>query len=236
MLFICLWNRVDLWDSPVPGGSAFWPQSLACISVGLCRPQHLSLLPPTYELVLCNCPLRMWRTLGGKVSPGSGRGDSVPLLCACLASREMLIDGGTSLWRLNESLCSWLPCKRALLGSAADLWSIHLSQQLGSCLPTSFCTQMLRSFRICSMCVGELSSSSCWLYLHSLVSLTRWWLVSSNLLLCLSSWLCSCGQLNGVINYFQGLLGAPVASEYGSSLAHVAQELGNAHSEELLLS
>lgn len=216
----------------MPGGSAFWPQSLACISVGLCRPQHLFLLPPTYELVLRNCPLRMWRTLGGKVSPGNGRGDSVPLLCACLASREVLIDGRTSLWRLNESLCSWLPCKWALLGSAADLWSIHLSQQLLARELLHAGAEILQD--LLHVCGGAEFQQL--LVILTQPGFTRWWLVSSNLLLCLSSWLCSCGQLNEVINYFQGLLDAPVASEYGSSLARVAQELGNAHSEELLLS
>lgn len=71
-------------------------------------------------------------------------------LCACLPSREMLIDGGTARWRLNQSLCLWLPCEhgrcwvqlQTLWSWEAQrcIWSIHLSQQLGSCSPTSFCS------------------------------------------------------------------------------------------------
>lgn len=77
---------------------------------------------------------------------------------------------------------------------------------------------------------GQAQRYRAWFHLHA----GGWCL--PNLLLCLSSWLCSHGQLNGVINYFQGLLDARVASEHGSSLAHVAQELGKANSKELLLS
>lgn len=98
-------------------------------------------------------------------------GDNVPLLHACLSQQRDADRWGDSLGRLNQPLCLWLPCEHRrcwvqlqtswFWKAQRCAWSIYLSQCLGSCSPMSFCTQVLRSFRICSIWMEELSFSIC---------------------------------------------------------------------------
>ena len=167
-------------------------------------------------------------------------------LCYVLAhpSREMLTDEGTPPWKLNQPLPRAALRTRALLDSALDLVVLEGSEMRLERPPFTasgklLTHKMLKSFRICSARMEELSFS-CFGKAQGEPRVTEpgfvyvcGWLVPCAFWLAAPSWLAALLPLTALWGV-KLLPGSTWCSH--RSLARAAQEPGKANSKELLLS